>query len=94
VEDMSWKVGDIAILICVRGLWKDPELQGTEVELIKYLGDVPSKSFPGTITRAWEVETILGLKRVAERVLRPLPPPNEVTSWEDSVFKPRELIDA
>ena len=87
---MNWRPGDIAIIKDGGGPCRYPELFGTECQLLEYLGDWSSLN--GTVKKGWNVD-IDGNPEfiVAERCLHPLPPHDEIGSWDDCVFKPREL---
>jgi hypothetical protein len=86
----NWKVGDIAIIRenthCTPSFMES--FRGHECTLVRKLW--------WSFKYDWKIE-IQGWAHgadVQETALRPLPPPNELASWEDCVFKPRELVDA
>ena len=90
---MNWKAGDVAIILP----HNDGALMpGTEVFLIKYVGDIGGTTGNGeevTARNAWMVDAgYCSEMGVSEAVLGRLPPPNELSTWEDCVFKPRELV--
>ena len=91
---MIWNVGDVAII----RPHNDGRLPiGCEVILVKHLGPTWGTIASGErllANNAWEVEQNYCAETVAcsEALLAPLPPPNEVTSWEDCVFRPSVLV--
>jgi len=82
-----WKSGDVAIIAPHDGAIP----AGEEVLLTKFLGD--QRLGDRVINQVWVVcyGGELGWW-ASEGLLRPLPPPNEVTSWEDCIFKPKEVV--
>jgi len=83
---MNWKVGDMAIFV---GRTVNVP-SGTEVEIIRIGGHSKSDCVifvPGFPSRhsnkCWGTQF---------NRLKKLPPPNEVTSWEDCIFRPTELV--
>ena len=77
---MNWKVGDIAI-VCGVNYPENSYWIGTEVEL---LGEVENIYGHGW----WVAPNDWFL----DKNLKPLPPPNELTSWDDCICKPKELV--
>ena len=84
---MNWKIGDIAIV--VKSGYIDPtvvdmRIFGEEVEIIGL----------GVDDYDWEIQDRSGERYYTrEKCLRPLPPPNEITSWDECIFKPMELVN-
>jgi hypothetical protein len=84
---MNWEVGDVALCIT-----PGSGMEGKEVTILTPAYSAPEKPDlvhevdpgfpPGSNYRSWGAE---------RRHLRPLPDPNELGSWDDCVFKPREL---
>ena len=94
---MNWKVGDIAICIT-----PGSKMEGLEVEIVSALQG-PDKAYEadgskGSVGSHHEVDP--GMPTVMHgnvwcaqpNELIPLPPANEVTTWEECIFKPRELV--
>jgi hypothetical protein len=85
---LNFKPGDLAI-ISPNAYTSDPSLEfmrGQVVELIKYLGD-----FQYT-RNAWQIKFLLSIDlMISETLLIPLPGPSEKGSWENCVWKPKEL---
>ena len=82
---MNWKIGDIAILI---GCGYAPNCKhnvGRECELISIACE---DGYDWVIVAQGELREML----VQAKHLQPLPPPNEVTSWDDCIFQPQELV--
>ena len=84
---MNWEVGDIAICIT-----PGSPMEGKEVTILTPAYPRPDKidlvhhvdpGFPVGPYAGWGAE---------RRHLRPLPDPNESGSWDNCVFKPRELV--
>lgn len=84
---MKWKIGDVAICIT-----PGSPMEGKEVTIVsdanKYSGKTDlvhmvDPGFPPGDYVGWGAE---------KRHLRPLPDPNELSTWDDCVFKPRELV--
>ena len=84
---MDWNVGDVAVCIT-----PGSPMEGKEVTILSPAYPVPDKTdlvhevdpgfSPGDYS-GWGAE---------RRHLRPLPDPNERSTWDDCVFKPRELV--
>ena len=84
---MDWNVGDVAVCIT-----PGSPMEGKEVAILSPAYPVPDKTdlvhevdpgfSPGDYS-GWGAE---------RRHLRPLPDPNERSTWDDCVFKPRELV--
>ena len=89
---MNWKIGDIAVVDCTTSI-----IHGYEVEILSDLRDLCFRDH-GRLA-GYEIDPGIpplhadskGWAAPHEH-LRPLPPPNEVTSWEDCVFQPKELL--
>ena len=85
---MDWEIGDVAICIT-----PGSQIEGKEVTILTPAYPRPDKADlvhevdpgfpPGGAYRAWGVERCH---------LRPLPDPNLPGTWDDCVFKPRELV--
>ncbi len=84
---MDWQIGDVAICIT-----PGSEMENREVTIISDAFMQPDKidlvhevdpRFPLDYYPRWGAE---------RRHLRPLPDPNEPGTWDDCVFKPRELV--
>ena len=85
---MNWEIGDVAV--CVT---PGSPMEGMEVTILSpaypyrektdLVHEVDPGFSPGGDYRTWGVE---------RRHLRPLPDPNEPSKWDESVFKPRELV--
>ena len=94
-RQMSWKVGDIAICIT-----PDSEMEGCEVEIISGLKKHMSMDVGGIAREVLQHYVDPGIPPrkgcigwgAAPQNLIPLPPANEVTTWEECIFKPRELV--
>ena len=87
---MNWKPGDIAIMVnCYTS-----KHEGQECEILSCFGFVGSALHDGNITfPGWKVMTIYGeVKVAAKHQLKPLPPANKVTSWQDCIFQPTETV--
>ena len=90
----NWKAGDVAI-IAPHGDGRLPA--GSEVLLVKYVGNTWGTTASGDrvlARNAWSIEQDCCPEKVvcSEALFRPLPPPDEVTSWEDCVFQPKVLV--
>lgn len=82
---MFWKPGDIGIIIQTGKVIEYAHCVGREFTVLR----------PCTLRGpGWWYIDLQGEGEMwaYEECMRPLPPPNEVTSWEDSVWKPKELI--
>ena len=85
---MNWEIGDVAL--CVTPC---SPIEGMEVTILTPAHPYPDKTdlvhhvdpgfSPGDDFFGWAVE---------RRHLRPLPNPNEPSTWDESVFRPRELV--
>ena len=88
---MNWKVGDIAILIDGPGWIGNRHLIGCECEILSLSADcdvagsfsIDIFGFPSENDYPWASHP---------QYLKPLPPPNEVTSWDECIWKPKELV--
>lgn len=84
---MDWNVGDVAVCIT-----PGSPMEGKEVTIISDAFTEPDKIdlvhrvdpglSPGEYS-GWGAE---------RRHLRPLPDPNEPGTWDDCVFKPKEIV--
>ena len=88
---MNWQVGDVAICITpgsdifdmeveVRGPLELCSVSGTGELVLAHLID---PGVPSTAPAGWGAEP---------QHLKPLPPANEVTEWNDCIFQPQELV--
>ncbi len=84
---MNWEIGDVAI--CIR---PGSPMEGKEVTILSPAYPVPDKidlvhqvdpGFSAGPDAGWGAE---------RRHLRPLPHPNELSTWDDCAFKPKELV--
>ena len=85
---MKWEIGDVAICIT-----PGSPMEGKEVTILSPAGLEPDKidlvhlvdpGFPAGGRSLWAAE---------RRHLRPLSDPNEPSTWDECVFKPRVLVD-
>ena len=84
---MKWEIGDVAICMT-----PGSPMEGKEVTIVSDAMIFPGKidlvhmvdpGFPPGDYFGWGAE---------ERHLRLLPHPNELSTWDDCVFKPREVV--
>ena len=92
-RQMNWNIGDIAICIT-----PGSNIDGLEVEITSGLHSAPS-SEPHTngvamytIDPGFPPPPPFTHYASTPQNLIPLPPANEVTTWEECIFKPRELV--
>jgi len=86
---MKWEIGDVAICIA-----PGSEMENKEVTIISDAFFEPDKidlvhqvdpgMSPGDYS-GWGAE---------RRHLRPLPHPNELSTWDDCAFKPKEMVSS
>ena len=87
---MNWNVGDIAI--CIR---PGSKLYNREVEIT---GPLHLASYHGEDIWAYSVDPGFPPEPwysgwgAEPHHLKPLPPANEVTEWNDCIFQPQELV--
>ena len=95
-KQMSWKIGDIAICIT-----PGSRMEGCEIIIRRGLetrAHGGNDGFPPKISPTYGVDPGFPTPNGAEwwaaepQHLIPLPPANEVTTWDASIFKPRELV--
>lgn len=84
---MNWKIGDVAIICNVT---VHTEYNGMEVTILSEL----RMSVYGDLVYDTDAPPKNGadITVVQPKYLRPLPPPNEVTTWDTCEFQPKELI--
>ena len=81
---MNWQIGDVAILVNDGTCMPDClEFMGSECLILCACSGIPYD---------WEVDCGGEILETRNSSLRPLPPPNEVTTWDTCEFQPRELI--
>ena len=87
-----WKPGDRALVLSNKQ--RDPlGVDGAEVTLIEYCGDVRSAKERALIKRAWKVHWSRRAVYVAEHCLHPLGDPNQkLETWDECPFKP-EMVE-
>ena len=84
---MKWKIGDVAVCIT-----PGSEMEGKEVTILS-----PAFTYHDKIDLVHQVDPGFspsdycgwGAER---RHLRPLPHPNELSTWDDCAFKPKETV--
>ena len=83
----NWKIGDLALHINDGGI--------RDVAALRMVGEECTILCPATIQGYdWDVD-IRGMTFTCmESCLKPLPPPNEVTTWEsmEDIFIPKEVV--
>jgi len=85
---VNWEVGDVAI--CVT---PGSPMEGKEVTILTPAYPRPEATdLVHHVDPGFPAPEEYGVWGVERRYLRPLPDPNKPSTWEDSVFKPRELV--
>lgn len=90
---MKWCPGDVALIKSHVG---GCLIAGTEVMLVKFWGTKPGRDARTgewlLVDMAWEVELYPGnTAYCSEILLTPLPPPEQVSTWDEAIFKPKIL---
>ena len=87
---MNWKAGDIGIF--VYSMNHNPQFVGCEVEVVDTRPALDRDlciRIPGSHSgnKTWpDIWSIYGGQ------IKPLPPPNELSTWDECVFKPLEFV--
>ena len=86
---MNWKPGDVALTVnCRHGI-----NENKECAILSNYGAIGMCLDTRMSYQGWLIQAADGVTYCAKaKHLKPLPPPNEVTSWEDCIFQPTELV--
>ena len=83
---MNWKVGDIAVF---HGLVKYPELNGLETQIVEIDVDYVDES---TWHECIDMTDKKGIAWFRPVNLRPIYDGNELSTWDECAFKPKEFV--
>ena len=94
-RQMNWNIGDIAICIT-----PGSDMEGLEVEIVSGLSRHMAMSVSGIVRELLQHYVDPGIPPrkgcvgwgALPQHLKPLPPANEVTTWDECIFKPRALV--